>query len=34
MKLKFKQQAFQTDAVKAVVDCFKGRRQAKGTSMR
>ena len=25
MKLKFKQQAFQTDAVKAVVDCFRGQ---------
>jgi hypothetical protein len=25
MKLKFKQQAFQTEAVKVVVDCFAGQ---------
>lgn len=30
MKLKFKQQAFQTDAVKAVVDCFKGQPKSRG----
>ena len=28
MKLKFKQQAFQTDAVKAVVNCFAGQPKA------
>ena len=30
MKLKFKQQSFQTDAVKAVVDCFKGQPKSLG----
>ena len=30
MKLKFKQQAFQTEAVKAVVDCFTGQPRSKG----
>ncbi len=30
MKLKFKQQAFQTDAVKGVVDCFKGQPKSRG----
>src|SRR5437879_2271436 len=30
MKLKFKQQAFQTDAVKAVVDCFAGQPKGRG----
>ena len=30
MKLKFKQQAFQTDAVKAVVDCFAGQPRSRG----
>src|SRR5437762_12093828 len=30
MKLKFKQQAFQTDAVKAVVDCFAGQPTGRG----
>jgi type III restriction enzyme len=30
MKLKFKQQSFQTDAVKAVVDCFKGQPKSRG----
>lgn len=30
MKLKFKQQAFQTDAVKAVVDCFVGQPKSRG----
>jgi type III restriction enzyme len=30
MKLKFKQQAFQTDAVKAVVDCFAGQPKSYG----
>ena len=30
MKLKFKQQAFQTDAVKAVVDCFAGQPTSRG----
>lgn len=30
MKLKFKQQAFQTDAVKAVVDCFSGQPKSTG----
>src|SRR5262245_34546111 len=30
MKLKFKQQAFQTDAVKAVVDCFTGQPKSRG----
>lgn len=30
MKLKFKQQAFQTDAVKAVVDCFAGQPKSRG----
>ena len=30
MKLKFKQQAFQADAVRAVVDCFKGQPLSKG----
>lgn len=32
MKLKYKQQAYQTDAVKAVVDCFAG--QPKGSGFR
>jgi len=31
MKLKFKQQAFQTDAVKAVVDCFAGQPKSTGS---
>ena len=31
MKLKFKQQGFQTDAVKAVTDCFVGQPKASGT---
>src|SRR4051812_234533 len=30
MKLKFKQQAFQTDAVKAVIDCFAGQPMSRG----
>jgi len=30
MKLKFKQQAFQTDSVQAVVDCFQGQPKASG----
>ena len=30
MKLKFKQQAFQTDAVKMVVDCFAGQPKSRG----
>ena len=30
MKLKFKQQAFQTEAVKAVVDCFSGQPKSSG----
>ncbi len=30
MKLKFKQQRYQTDAVKAVVDCFAGQPKSKG----
>src|SRR5262249_47930185 len=30
MKLKFKQQAFQTDAVKTVVDCFQGQPKSHG----
>lgn len=30
MKLKFKQQAFQTDAMKAVVDCFAGQPKSRG----
>lgn len=30
MKLKFKQQAFQTDAVKSVVDCFAGQPKGRG----
>ncbi len=30
MKLKFKQQAFQTEAVKAVVDCFAGQPMSSG----
>ncbi len=30
MKLKFKQQAFQAEAVKAVVDCFAGQPKAAG----
>ena len=30
MKLKFKQQAFQTDAVKSVVDCFAGQPPSRG----
>ena len=32
MKLKFKQQAYQTDAVKAVVDCFAGQPKSRGFS--
>ncbi len=31
MKLKFKQQAFQTDAVKAIVDCFAGQPRNHGS---
>ncbi len=34
MKLKFKQQAFQTRAVEAVADCFKGQPKAGGISYR
>jgi type III restriction enzyme len=34
MKLKFKQQAFQTQAVEAVVDCFKGQPNTAGISYR
>ena len=30
MKLKFKQQGFQTDAVKAVTDCFAGQPKKRG----
>ncbi len=30
MKLKFKQQAYQSDAVKAVVDCFAGQPRGNG----
>lgn len=30
MKIKFKQQAYQTDAVKAVVDCFAGQPRSRG----
>ncbi len=30
MKLKFKQQAYQTDAVQAVVDCFAGQPKSRG----
>jgi type III restriction enzyme len=30
MKLKFKQQGYQTDAVKAVVDCFAGQPKSRG----
>ena len=30
MKLKFKQQSYQTDAVKAVVDCFAGQPKSRG----
>ena len=30
MKLKFKQQAYQTDAVRAVVDCFAGQPKSRG----
>ena len=28
MKLKFKQQQYQDDAVKSIVDCFKGQEKA------
>ena len=31
MKLKFKQQGYQTDAVKAVVDCFAGQPKSRGS---
>ncbi len=34
MKLKFKQQAYQTQAVEAVVDCFKGQPHATGIQYR
>jgi len=34
MKLKFKVQAFQTDAVNAVVDCFAGQPKSEGVSYR
>ena len=30
MKLKFKHQAYQSDAVKAVVDCFRGQPKSSG----
>ena len=30
MKLKFKQQAYQTDAVRAIVDCFAGQPKSRG----
>ena len=30
LKLKFKQQAYQSDAVKAVVDCFAGQPKSAG----
>lgn len=30
MKLKFRQQAYQTDAVRAVVDCFAGQPKCHG----
>jgi len=30
MKLKFKQQAYQTQAVESVVDCFAGQPQTSG----
>lgn len=34
MKLKFKKQAYQTRAVEAVVDCFKGQPNTAGISYR
>ena len=34
MKLKFKLQAYQTQAVEAVVDCFKGQPQTTGIQYR
>jgi type III restriction enzyme len=34
MKLKFKNQAYQTRAVEAVVDCFKGQHTRSGISYR
>ena len=34
MKLKFKQQAFQTEAVKAVADCFAGQPKGRGFKYR
>ena len=34
MKLKFKHQAYQTEAVKAVVDCFAGQPKASGFNYR
>jgi type III restriction enzyme len=34
MKLKFKKQSFQTDAVNAVADCFAGQPKAEGVTYR
>ena len=34
MKIKFKKQAYQTDAVIAVVDCFKGQMKSAGIQYR
>lgn len=34
MKLKFKKQAYQTNAVEAVVDCFAGQPKANGVKFR
>jgi hypothetical protein len=34
MKLKFKKQLFQTDAVNAVADCFAGQPKAEGVTYR
>ena len=34
MKLKFKKQAFQTDAVNAVADCFAGQPKSDGVTYR
>ncbi|OQX29352.1 MAG: hypothetical protein B0D92_04335 [Spirochaeta sp. LUC14_002_19_P3] len=34
MKLKFKQQPYQTQAVESVADCFKGQPNAAGLSYR
>jgi len=34
MKLKFKHQAFQSDAVQAVIDCFKGQPPGQGIRYR